>query len=146
MFHGRKFLNSVPLLLLVNFVSPRWNQCIYTHRKYQVKPRSSPLFLAACAPAIVHRKLFSFVPIKSSESKAKFRQAGNCCKRILKVAKLVDANKTESITSQKRRSRDFGILLIVFSTKVNLLYLPYSVAQRCCFLHLIKQNCLLKAF
>ena len=41
----------------------------------------------------------------------------------------------------------FGELLIVFSTKVNLLYLLlYSTAWRCCLLHLIKQNCLLKTF
>ena len=40
----------------------------------------------------------------------------------------------------------FGKLLIVFSTKVNLLYLLYSMSQRCCLLHLIKQNCLLKTF
>ena len=39
----------------------------------------------------------------------------------------------------------FGKLL-VFSTKVNLLYLLYSMAWRCCLLHLIKQNCLLKTF
>ena len=39
-----------------------------------------------------------------------------------------------------------GELLIVFSTKVNLLYLLYSTARRCCLLHLIKQNCLLKTF
>ena len=35
----------------------------------------------------------------------------------------------------------FGELLIVFSTKVNLLYLAYSMARRLCLLHLIKQNC-----
>ena len=40
----------------------------------------------------------------------------------------------------------FGKLLIVFPTRVNLLYLLYSMAQRCCLLHLIKQNCLLKTF
>ena len=39
-----------------------------------------------------------------------------------------------------------GELLIVFSTKVNLLYLLYSTGRRCCLLHLIKQNCLLKTF
>ena len=38
----------------------------------------------------------------------------------------------------------FGELLIVFSMKVNLLYLLYSTAQSCCLLHLIKQNCLSK--
>ena len=35
----------------------------------------------------------------------------------------------------------FGELLIVFLTKVNLLYLLYSLAQKCCLLHLIKENC-----
>ena len=45
---------------------------------------------------------------KSSDSKAKFRQASNCCKRVLEAAKLAYANKTkESITSQKLGSRDF---------------------------------------
>ena len=45
---------------------------------------------------------------KSSEFKVKFRQASNCCKRILEAAKLVYATKTkESITSQKLGSRDF---------------------------------------
>ena len=34
----------------------------------------------------------------------------------------------------------FARLLLVFSTKVNLLYLLYSMAQKCCLLHLIKQN------
>ena len=39
-----------------------------------------------------------------------------------------------------------GELLIVFSIKVNLLYLLYSTARSFCLLHLIKQNCLLKTF
>ena len=38
----------------------------------------------------------------------------------------------------------FGKLPTVFSTKVNLLELHYSVTQRCCLLHLTKQNSLLK--
>ena len=40
----------------------------------------------------------------------------------------------------------FGKLLIMFTTKVNLLYLLYSTVRRCCLLHLIKQNCLLQTF
>ena len=45
---------------------------------------------------------------KSSDSKIKFRQASNRCKRVLGAAKLAYANKTkESITSQKLGSRDF---------------------------------------
>ena len=45
---------------------------------------------------------------KSSESKVKFRQASNHCKRVLEAAKLAYATKTkESITSQKLGSQDF---------------------------------------
>ena len=40
----------------------------------------------------------------------------------------------------------FGELLIVFSTKVNLLYLLYSTDQRCCLLHLIKKKLFAKNF
>ena len=74
------------------------------HRKYQVKPHSSPWFSAACAAAIVHRNHFFrlYQREKSSDSKVKFRQASNHCKRVLEAAKLVYANKTkESINSQK---------------------------------------------
>ena len=80
------------------------------HRKYQVKPHSSPWFSAACAAAIVHRNHFFrlYQQNKSSESKGKFRQARNRCKRVLEAAKLAYATKTkESITSQKLGSRDF---------------------------------------
>ena len=53
-----------------------------THSKYQVKLNSSPWFSAAYGAAIDYRK-YHFFPFcqqnKSSESKAKFRQASNCC-------------------------------------------------------------------
>ena len=119
------------------------------HLKYQVKLHSSSWFSAACAAAIVHRNNFFclYQHNKSSESKVKFRQASNCCRRVLEAAKLAYATKTkESITSQKPGSWDFGEFLIVFSTKVNLLYLLYSTDRRCCLLHLTKQNYLLKTF
>ena len=80
------------------------------HHKYQVKPHSSPWFSAACAAAIVHRNNFFhlYQQNKSSESKAKFRQASNHCKRILEAAKLAYTTKMkEPITSQKLGSRDF---------------------------------------
>ena len=80
------------------------------HRKYQVKPHSSPWFSATCAAAIVHRDHFFhfYQKDKSSESKVKFRQASNFCRRVLEAAKLAYANKTkESITSEKLGSQDF---------------------------------------
>ena len=73
-------------------------------------PHLSPWFSAGCAAAIVHRNHFFRLHQrkKSSDSKLKFRQASNRCKRVLEAAKLAYANKTkESITSQKLGSRDF---------------------------------------
>ena len=69
------------------------------HRKYQVEPHSSPWFSAACAAAIVHRNhIFRlYQQNKSSESKVKFRQASNCCKRALEAAKLANATKTKAL-------------------------------------------------
>ena len=66
------------------------------YHKYQVKPHSSPWFSAACAAAIVHRNHFFrlYQREKSSDSKVKFRQASNHCKRVLEAAKLAYANKT----------------------------------------------------
>ena len=80
------------------------------HLKYQVKPHASPWFPAACAAAIAHRSHFFRLcqQNKSSESKLKFRQAGDRSKRVLEAAKLACGTKTkQSITSQKLGPRDF---------------------------------------
>ena len=74
------------------------------HQKYHVKPHSSPWFSAACAAAMVHRNHFFclYQEDKSSESKVKFKQASNRCKRVLETAKLAYADKRkQSITSRK---------------------------------------------
>ena len=67
-----------------------------SHRKYQVKSHSSPWFSASCALAIVLRNHYFhlYQKDKSFDSKVKFRQASNRCKRFLKAAKLAYANKT----------------------------------------------------
>ena len=80
------------------------------HRKYQVKPHSSPWFSAACAASIVHRNHFFrfYQKDKSSDSKEKFRKASSHCKRVLEAAKLAYVKKTkESVTSHKLGSQDF---------------------------------------
>ena len=80
------------------------------YRKYQLTHHSPPWSLAACFAAIVHRNHFFclYQKDKSSDSKVKFKQASNCCKRVLEAAKPAYANKTkESITSQKLASQDF---------------------------------------
>ena len=84
-----------------------------SHQKYQVKPLSSPWFSAACAAATVRRNhVFRlYQKDKTSDSKVKFRQASNRCKRVLQAAKLAYRNKAkESITSVKLGSQDFWLI------------------------------------
>ena len=93
MFHGRVFLNSVLLLMLVNFVSGSFQS-----------------FSAACAAATIHGNHFFrlYQQSKSSESKVSLGRLVINGKRFLKTAKIAYANKTkESITSQKLGSWDF---------------------------------------
>ena len=119
------------------------------HRKYQVKPHSSPWFSAACAAVIVHKNHFFclYQKDKSSEPKVRFRLASNRCKGFLKLLNLHMLLKQKSPSlSRNLALRTFGELSIVSSTKVNLLYLLYSTTRRCCLLHLIKQNCFLITF
>ena len=66
--------------------------------------------MADCAAAIVYRNHFFrlYQKDKSSESKVKFRQTSNRCKRVLEAGNFAYANKTkESIISQKLGSWDF---------------------------------------
>ena len=58
--------------------------------KYQIKLHSFPWFSEVCAAAIVDRNNFFrlYQLNKSSESKLKFRQTSNCCKRVLEAVKL----------------------------------------------------------
>ena len=55
---------------------------------------ASPLFSAACAATIVHRNhsLLLYHQNKFSESKVRFGQASNCCKKVLQAAKFAYAN------------------------------------------------------
>ena len=99
MFHGRISLNLVLPAAASEFCV--WVQVgidVYIpHRNNQVKPHSSPWFSAACPVPIVHRNHFFhlYQKDKSSDSKIKFRQVANPCKRVLESAKLADANKTK---------------------------------------------------
>ena len=112
MFHGRISLKLGASAAASEFCE--WVQVgidVYIpHRKHQVRSHSCPWFSAACAATIVHRNHFFrlYQREKSSDSNVKFRQASNCCKRVLEAAKLAYPNKAkELITSQKLGSRDF---------------------------------------
>ena len=119
------------------------------HRHNQVKPHSSLWFSAAFAAAIIHRNhLFClYQKDKSSDSKVKFRQANNLCKRVLEAAKPTYDNKTkETITSQKLNSRDFWRIANSVLSKGNSPILSLFNDPEVLFLHLIKQKCLLNTF
>ena len=124
------------------------------HRKYQVKPHSSPWFSASCAAAIVYINHFFrlYQQNQSSESKVKFRQASNRCRKVLEAAKLAYATKTkESMTSQKlevlssasdkaklfpksfsnnSNVHDSGIPLPVFPSRTNLIQHNISITPK----------------
>ena len=98
-------------MLLGNFVSGFRLKLMYISLIVVIRSSltSSPWFSAVRA-AVVNRNHFFclYQHNKSSESKLKFRQASNCCKRVLEAVKLAYVNKTkESITSQKLYSWDF---------------------------------------
>ena len=85
------------------------------HRKYQVKPHSFRWFSAVCAAAIIHRNHFFclYQKNKSSDSKVKFRQASNCCKRVLEAAKYANMliKQKSPLLSRNLSLVTFGIFL-----------------------------------
>ena len=95
------------------------------HRKCQVKPHSSPWFSAACAAAIVHRNhLFvctnriNLLNLKESSDKLVIIAKG-----FLKLPNLHMLIKQTSLSLPRNLALGtFGELLIVLSTKVNLVY------------------------
>ena len=98
MFHGRISLNSA-FAAASEFCG--WFRLELMYISLIESIRSS-IKLSCVAAICLYQK------DKSSESKVKFRQASNCCKRVLEAAKLAYANKAkESITSQKLGSPDF---------------------------------------
>ena len=134
--HIFKLTASASASEFYNRVQVGINVCI-PHCKYCIKLHSSSWFLAACTAVIVHRNHFFCLYQQniSSESKGDIRQASNCCKRVLEAAKLACANETKSPSLPRNLDlRTLGKLLIVFSTKVNLLKLLYSTTKRCCLL------------
>ena len=85
--------------------------CFFSLKESTCETRKNSFYFTLKALFFLKIIKFNFSdnqPNKSSESKVKFRQASNRCKRVLEAAKLAYATKTkESITSQKLGSRDF---------------------------------------
>ena len=118
-FHGRISLNSVLLLLLMNFVSGFRLELMYMSLIVSIRSSLThwfPYFSAACAAAIVHRN--HFFRLHQQNKKVKFRQASNRCKRVLEAAKLNMLIKQKSPLLPRNFALGiFGELPIVLSTK-----------------------------
>ena len=126
MFHGRMSLKLMLLLWLVNFVSGFRLEMMCIFLIVSVKPHSSPWFSAACTAAIVHRNYFFclYQQNKSSESNESSDRLEIVAKGFLKQPKLHMLLNQKSLSLPRNFVlRTFGKLLIMFSTKVNLLYL-----------------------
>ena len=96
------------LLPLVNFVSGFRLELMYIFLIVSI--RSSLTVFSCLCCSFVHGKHFFCLhqQNKSSETKVKFRQASNCCKRVLEATKLTYGNKTKQfIFSQILGSQDF---------------------------------------
>ena len=96
---------------------------------------------------IVHRS--KFFPFFQTINHLNLNQ--NLDRLVIDVNKFLKLPNLHMLVKQKILSRNvavgtFGELLIMLSTKVNLLYLLYLTSWRSCLLHLIKKNYLLKTF
>ena len=141
MFHGRMSVTLIPLpLVVVNFVSESSLEFIHISL-INIRPRISHLY-GLCAAAVAHENCFLCFcqQNKSAASKLKFRHPGNYLKRIPEAINRAYTNKWNLAWVT------FGELLRLFSGKVNLLYLFYSMPQRQGYFHSIKQIGEMKTF
>ena len=100
-----------------------------SHRKYQVKPGSSSWFSAACAAAIAHKNHFFCLYQKDKLLllKQSLDRIAIVAKGFLKLPNLYILIKQKSpLLTRNLALVTLSELLMVFSTKVNLLYLLYS--------------------
>ena len=95
----KESLNSVLLLLLVNIASGFRLELMYISLIECITGQASIISMVFSCLCCCHSHRNHFFRVyqndKSSESKVKFTQASNRCKRVLKAAKLACANKTK---------------------------------------------------
>ena len=108
------------LVLPLNFVISSTLELMYLSSQISGQALLISMVLTACGTATAHRNHFFSVNRENKifASKVKFREASNKCKRALEPA-----------IAMVIKQKSFGKLLIVFSTKVNLLYLLYLMDQ-----------------
>ena len=111
MLHGNISLNSVLLMLLVNFVSGLLLELMYISLIKNIRSSLTHLHsfqLLVQLPSYIEIT-FLFAPTKSSEFKVKVRQASKHCKMVLAAAKLAYANKKKNPSLPRKLAlRTFG--------------------------------------
>ena len=151
MFHVRISLNSVLLLLLVNFVSGFRLELMYISLIISIRSRLTHLHgfqLLVLLPQFMEVIFFictnriNLLNLKYSSARLVIIAKG-----FSKQPNLHILMKQKNLSFTRNLALDtFGKLLIVFSRKVHLLYLLYSTALRVCLQHLLKLTSLLKTF
>ena len=84
--------------------------CYIPHRKFQLKPHSSPWFTPSCAAASAHRNHYfhRYHRDATPANKKLFNDSRNHCKRVITEARSSYAEAARhSIASQRIGSRDF---------------------------------------
>ena len=150
MFFGKISLNLLLLLLLVYFCNGFKLDLMYISLIVSIRSSLTHLLIFSClccCHSYRNHFLVFYQQNKCAKSIAKFRRASNRCKRVLEAAKRAYANKIKSQSMHKNLPVwTFDELPVLFSTKVNPLYLLCSMAQGCCLFRQIKQNCLPRTF
>ena len=151
MFHGRISLNLVLLLLLVNFASGFRLELMYISLIENI--RSSIIHLHGFHLLVLLPEFIEITFFICTKEKYLLILRESSDKLVIFAKGFLNLPNLHILIKQKSPLLPrylalvtSGEMLIEFSTKVNLLYLLYSMARRFCVLHLIKQNCLLKIF
>ena len=130
----------MPLVLLVNFVGRFRLELMYISLIIRITSSLIYSMVFSSLHCCHSSQKSLYQQNKSCESKIKFRQASNHCKRVLEAAKLHMLVKQKTPSLPRNLALGIGNLLIVFLTKVNLLYLIYSLTQRHCILHSVSDK------
>ena len=148
MFHGRISLNLVPLLLLPNFVSGSRLEFMYMSlRSTNINIRSSLIHLHGFQLLVPLPWLNEITLVCTNRNsllllKRRPYRLVIVAKGFLKQPNVLILTKPKNLSLLRNylALATFGELLIVFSTKLNLLHYPYWMALACCLLHVIMPN------
>ena len=151
MLHGRISLNSVLLLLVGNCLRGFKFELMYISLIESIRSLLTHLHDFQLLVLLPYFKEITFFVCTKTINLLNLNLSSDMlviiAKGWLKLPNLYMPVKQKGPSLPRNMAlKTFGELRIIFSTKVNLLYLLYSTAQRCCLLHPIKQKWLPENF